>query len=472
MTNPIWRMGAAELAAAIRSRQLKSREAVEAHFARIRAVNPKVNAITVTLEEDALAAADAADAALAAGRVVGPLHGVPFTVKENIDLAGSATTHGLVVMKDQVPPVDAPQISQLRAAGAIPIARTNLPDFGLRWHTDNDLRGATLNPWDPSRTPGGSSGGEAAALATGMTPLGMGNDIGGSLRWPSQCCGTAAIRPSRGRVADHSAGATIDRPASFQLMTVEGPMARHVRDLELALACMSGPDARDPWWTPAPLYGPPVPKRVAVTLDPAGAGIDPAVAAAVRSAARALADAGYEVDEVDPPRVAEARDLWEALWLTELRVSMWPLMQLAGSSDIRQFLDRAIAGAPQLDLLQYVECFRLRAGIARDWTLFHERYPLVLGPVSTQQPFAVGWDLAAPEAVRQLFANLSLVVAVNLLGLPSVALPVGLAGGLPQGVQLIGDRFREDLCLDAARAVEERVGTITPIDPRPAPPRS
>jgi amidase len=200
MTSDLWRMGASDLAAVIRSKQASSRQVVEAHLERIAQVNSPLNAITVLLAERALGAADAADRALASGAEPGPLHGVPMTVKENIDLAGSATTMGVVVLRDSLPQGDAPHIAQLKAAGAIPMARTNTPDFGMRWHTDNALRGATRNPWAPERTPGGSSGGEAAALATGMTPLGMGNDYAGSLRWPSQCCGTAALKPTLGRI--------------------------------------------------------------------------------------------------------------------------------------------------------------------------------------------------------------------------------------------------------------------------------
>ena len=193
----LWAMGAGELARAIREKKASSREIVKAHLDRIEAVNPRLNAITLVLEKEALRAADEADMRVASKAELGPLHGVPMTVKENIDVDGSATSQGVKALAEAVPGLDAPQVANLREAGAIPIARTNLPDFALRWHTDNSLHGATRNPWDPARTPGGSSGGEAVALATGMTPLGLGNDLGGSLRWPSQCNGTTAIRPSR-----------------------------------------------------------------------------------------------------------------------------------------------------------------------------------------------------------------------------------------------------------------------------------
>src|SRR2546421_7457193 len=196
----LWRKGAVELAALIRDREVSSREVVQAHLDRIEAVNPHLNAIVRLLPDQALAAADAADLAVADGARLGPLHGVPFTVKENIDLAGTPTTHAIPALAEAVAPVDAPQVERLRTAGAIPLARTNLPDFGLRVHTDSFLHGLTRNPWNPQRTAGGSSGGEAAALATGMSPLGLGNDLGGSLRNPAHCCGVASIKPPTGVV--------------------------------------------------------------------------------------------------------------------------------------------------------------------------------------------------------------------------------------------------------------------------------
>jgi amidase len=467
MEGELWRSGASDLAAAIRAKRVSSREVVEAHLGRIAAVNPAVNAVTVVLAEQALAAADAADTALARGADIGPLHGVPITVKENIDVAGSATTQGLVVLKDAVPPLDAPHIVQLRAAGAIPMARTNMPDLGLRYYTDNALRGPTRNPWDSTRTAGGSSGGEAAALATGMTPLGMGNDLGGSLRWPSQCCGTTALRTTYGRVAQASSIPPEDSTIVMQLMSVQGPMARHVRDLRLALSCMCGPDARDPRWTPAPLSGsaPPSPVRVAVTIDPAGEGVDPDVAAGVRKAAAALREAGYEVEEVEPPMIAEARDLFSGLLVADLKTVLYPLLKPVASADAVRFLDLVFSVVPEFDYAGYVSGFARRSAVARAWSVFMERYPLVLGPVVTAQPFAVGFDIAGAEQVAAIIRDFRLTGLVNLLGLPSAAVPVGVASGLPQGVQIIGRPYREDLCLDAAEAVEARLGVITPIDP-------
>lgn len=468
MADELWRRGAVDLAELIRTRKASSREVVQAHLDRIAAVNAGVNAITVVLADEALRSADAADRAIAAGTKVGPLHGVPMTVKENIDLAGSPTTQGVAALAQAIPPLEAPHVTQLKRAGAIPIGRTNMPDFALRWYTDSSLRGATRNPWDATRTPGGSSGGDAAALATGMTPLGLGNDYGGSLRYPSQCCGTAAIRPTLGRVAWADALAQHDFPITPQLFAVQGPMARHVRDLRSALAAMSGPDARDPWWTPAPLTGPAPasPIRVAMVTDPAGSGTDKAVAAGVRRAAALLLDAGYEVEQVEPPLITGAAALWGRLLAADIRTAFLPIMQGVAGHDGLAFLGDFLAPMPASTLEGYIGDLAEKNRIAREWAQFAERYPLILGPVSTLPPFPVGHDLRGRDSVAEIVHSMRLVVAVNLLGLPSVALPVGVDAGLPQGVQIIGSRYREDLCLDAAEAIERGAGVLTPMDPR------
>jgi amidase len=466
MTTPLWQRSAGELAAAIRRRKVSSREVVEAHLARIARADPLCRAVGAVLADSALASAAAADEAQARGEMLGPLHGVPMTVKENVDVAGSATTQGVVPMKDAVPPQDAPHVAQLRRAGAIPIARTNMPDFGLRWHSESSLRGVTVNPWDAARTAGGSSGGDAAALATGMAPLGNGNDYGGSLRVPAQFCGIASLRPTLGRVAHASAIQLSEPTPTLQLFMVQGPMARRVSDLRLMLHAMSGRDPRDPWWTPAPLEGPPParPLRVAVCADPDGAGVHPDVADGVRRAANALADAGYAVEERALPQVGRAAALWSALVAAELRDIMLPVMRPWLSKNSQRFLDFWLATEPVLEGTAYAQRLAERLGVARAWTWFHREFPLVLGPICTEPPFPVGKDTESEQAVAELIRSMRLVVTPNLLGLPAAAVPVGAAGGLPQGVQLIADRYREDLCLEAAQAIEDRLGAITPID--------
>jgi amidase len=465
--NEIWSMGAAEIAQAIRNGSLSSREVVEAHLDRIDAINHKVNAVTIVLREEALKRANEADKRIADGGPTGLLHGVPMTVKENIDLAGSATTFGTVVLKDAFPAMDAPHIAQLKRAGAIPIGRTNLSELGLRPHTDNPLRGATLNPWDSNRTPGGSSGGDAVAVATGMTPLGMGNDYGGSLRAPAQFCGVASIKPSLGRVPDHMSLMPSEPAVSAQLFLSQGPMARHVKDLRLALRAMSGADVRDPRWVPAPLEGPdfPKPMKVAITVDPAGQGVDAGVAEGVRRAAKWLQDSGYGVEEIEPPAIMDGWRIWMELTSAEMRLLTLPHVQSLVSEDALRFLQYWAALLPDGGLFSYMDGLAQRNKIARDWAQFQEKYPLVLGPVITLSAPLAGFDARDADEVRQFILASRLVMMANLLGLPAAVVPVGIRDGLPQAVQIIGPRFREDLCLDAAELIEENAGVLTPIDP-------
>ena len=466
--NELCSKGAGALAGMIAAGEVTSSEVIEVHLACIDEVNPDLNAVTVTLADEARGAAGAVDRAVANGTALGPLAGVPFTIKENIDVASSATTWGVAALAEQIAAVDAPMVARLREAGAIPLARTNLPDFAFRWDTESGRGGRTRNPWDPTRTPGGSSGGEAVALATGMTPLGLGNDLGGSLRVPSQMCGTAAIKPSRGRVAEGAVTEPAVQPLSIQMTMCAGPMARHVADLRLALGIISAPDARDPRWVPAPLEGPAVdgPVRVAVVRDPLGAGTDPHVGAGIDRAADWLADAGYDVVNAEPPQIAEATAAWvDTIWADV--DTLWPDMEPVAGSGVREFLDACVAKGVfkpvdrAAQLAAWVGAYQLGAA----WTQFSQDHPVVLSPVSCERPWLIDEDISR---VDEIAMSMRMVVPVNILGLPSCAVPVGADDGLPQGVQLIGARFREDLLLDAAQTIEDRAPALTPIQPRVA----
>jgi len=463
----LWAASARELARLVRAREVSAREVVLAHLDRIGQVNPALNAVTVVLEEEALRAADETDAALWRGAAAGPLCGVPMTVKENIDVAGSATTQGIAALRDAVARRDAPHIGELRAAGAIPLGRTNMPEFGMRWHTASDLRGATRNPWSARHTPGGSSGGDAAAVASGMVPLGMGNDGAGSLRWPAACCGVAALKPSLGRVPQGGDEPPRPAPFAFQVLAVQGPIARQVADLRLAFAHMCGRPGGDPWYAPVPLAGPPIPPPVGVWVvtDP-GSTVDPAVAGAVRRAADVLAAAGYAVVNGQPPVLERAGEIYHQIMSAWGRAAeQQPPVETVAPGDFARFWSlfepawTAAAGKTAFDPMME------RAAIARAWHAWMRRAPLILAPVCARQPFEVGADLD-PQWLAGWPAALRITVAANLLGLPAVTVPVGCDGGLPQAVQIIGPRFREDICLDAAAAIEAGTGTLTPIDPR------
>jgi amidase len=469
MQGPLWAWDAVELAEAIRSRTISAGEAVSACLDRLAAVNPGINAVVETLTEEALAAAAAADEALRRDETVGPLHGVPVTIKVNTDQLGHATSNGVVAFRDVIATADAPPVANWRKSGAILIGRTNTPAFSWRWFTDNALYGTTLNPWHSGTTPGGSSGGAAAALAAGIGALAHGNDIGGSIRYPAYVCGLAGIRPSFGRVPSFNATAPEERPLSAQIMGVQGPLARRVRDLRLGLAAMCGFDARDPWWVPAPLIGPAPrqPIRVAFTCDPGGAGVAPGVAAAVRQAADWLADAGYAVEERAPPDFTASVELWNLILGTETRLTMLPSVERYGDDGVRRmarFFDRL---APPLDLYGFGRALARRATLLRAWMMFFEEYPLVLMPVSCEPPFPAGFDRGDEAALIRLVVAQRPQFPPAVLGLPAISVPTGVVDGVPIGVQLIAGRFREDLCLDAAEAVEVRAPMPTPIDPRP-----
>jgi amidase len=460
----LWQQSASELAAMIAGKEASSVEVIDAHLQRIEQVNPHLNAITRVLADEARAGAKAADAALASGDTLGPLHGVPFTVKQNIDLAGCATDNGVPAFAEAISPVDAPVVERMKAAGAIPIGRTNCPDMALRVHTDSSLHGLTRNPWDPTRTAGGSSGGEASALASGMSPIGLGNDIGGSLRNPASCCGIASLKPSAGRVPEFAYGPMADGPASFQLMPVEGPMARKVADVRLGLQILAGRDRRDPYSVPAPLDSPMPegrPLRVALLAEPPGGSTDPRVADCARAAADALANAGYEVTEGGPPRYEEALTTWFAFIGEDIR-TMAPLITPIMSDDANAFLGALLDSVAPLDLGAYTQVLMTRQSLMREWAMWFADTDLVLTPTWTQLPFPHGWDVANAAATLEL---MRCVMPANLLGLPSACVPAGLVEGVPVGVLLTGDRFADDKTLDAAEAVEAALGLATPIAP-------
>ena len=469
MTTQLWQRTAGELARMVATRLVTSAEVVEAHLARIAAVNPQVNAIVRVLADEARAGAALADQAVRRGDALGPLHGVPCTVKENIDMAGLPTTWGVPALAGAVVPLDAPVVQRMRAAGAIPIGRTNLPDMGLRVTTDSSLHGITYNPWNRLRTAGGSSGGEAVSLATGMSPIGLGNDIGGSLRNPANACGIASIRPSAGRIPDAGLVPAEDRLLAVQLMQVQGPMARRVADVRLGLQVLMGAHPRDPWSITAPLVGPAVGRaiRVAVVAAPPGGSCDPAISAVVRHAADTLANAGYDVVEACPPRYEEVVATWARLLLGDFASVMAQLLPLMGEAG-KAFLHNANSTvAPLASVAELSQLLALRDGLGRAWSQFMAEHPLLLTPTWTQLPFEQGFDAATPSGTAATVEMMRPVVPANLLGLPSVCVPAGRdsATGLPIGVLLSGARMREDLCLDAAELVEARCGLATPIDP-------
>ncbi|MEP1124820.1 MAG: amidase [Ilumatobacter sp.] len=462
--NELWARSALELAAMIRTGDTTSRSVVEAHLARIDSVNGDLNAIVRRLDDDALAAADAADAALARSEATGPLHGVPFTVKENIDLVGSPTTEGTVASAEAMPTSNAPVTARMLAAGAIPIGRTNLPDFGLRVHTDSSLHGLTRNPHHPGRTAGGSSGGEASAIASGMSPLGLGNDIGGSLRNPAHCCGIASIKPSIGVVASASSLAPGDPMLSSQQMAVQGTMARRVADVRASFEVVAGADPRDPTSLPVTLtsLGDGERLRVAVLADPPGGATHPEIAAAVRSAADVLSDAGHDVVEATPPMYEETIEMWAALLIQDLIV-MRPMLEMVMGADATAIVANLLAGGAPVTVESMVMLQAHRSQAMRQWSEFFTEHPVMLSPTWAMPAFEHGADLVNGDTLIR--DTLRPVTPINFLGLPAAVVPHAKADGLPVGVQVIGDRFTDLRCLDVAAQIEAASPPLMPIDP-------
>ncbi len=465
MAKELWQESAATLADLIRSGATTSREVVDAHLARIEAVNSDVNAVVEVRPDEVRREADAADAKVRAGGPLGPLHGVPFTVKTNIDLTGYATTEGSVALKDWMATTDAPTVERMRSAGAVPLARTNMPDMGLRVNAESSLYGSTHNPWRHGLTAGGSSGGEASAIASGMSPIGLGNDIGGSLRNPAYACGIASIKPSRGRVPQGNRSDSVEMGIQSQLMLAEGVLARHVGDVRIGLEAVMGAHPFDPQTIDAPLRGREVAKRVALVATPLGGETDPDVAEGVRVAGRALEAAGYEVEEIEPPMLFDSYIAWTELMITSLAVDA-PRMALLLGEGGKRFLELTNVEFPPATSESLYAMHQNRYKIAKAWREFMTKYPLIVGPTWTQPPFPLGFDIADVESAMKVVEMFRFVLPANLLGLPAACVPTGVANGLPTGAQIIGDHFREDLCLDAAEVVEQAVGVLTPIDPR------
>lgn len=460
----LWRLPATDLAARIRAKQVSATDAARDALARLDAANPRINAVVDHRPEDVLAQAASVDAALARGEDPGPLAGVPVTIKVNADQAGFATTNGLRLQKDLIAQDDSPVVANLRRAGAVILGRTNTPAFSLRWFTRNSLHGHTKNPRDPAITPGGSSGGAAAAVAAGIGAIGHGTDIGGSIRYPAYACGVHGLRPTLGRIPAWNASGP-ERHAGGQLMAVSGPIARTIADLRLGLAAMSARDIRDPWWVGAPLDGPPVPKRAALCIAPEGMAVQPAVEAALRDAAKRLQAAGWTVEEADTPPLREPAALQAMLWLAESRRGLNAALHKEGDPDASFIFAQMEALCPQPDLNAFMDGLQKRATFVRQWMAFFERFPVAITPVSGELPFRDQEDVESPEAFRRIMAAQLTQVGLPLMGLPGLAVTTGLVGAVPVGVQLVAGRYREDLLLAAGEAIEAAGVPASPVDP-------
>ena len=452
---------AAGLARAIAAREVSAVEVMEAHLGRIAQVNPALNAVVTLLPDDARRGAEAADAALARGEPVGPLHGLPVAHKDLTPTRGIRTTFGSPIFRDFLPPDDALIVERLRAAGAITIGKTNTPEFGAGSQTFNAVFGATRNPYDPARTCGGSSGGAAVALAAGMVPLADGSDLGGSLRNPAGFCNVVGFRPSPGRVPIWPS------QAAWFPLGVQGPMARSVADAALMLSVIAGPDPRAPLSLPEPgtAFRRPLDCDVAGTVvawsrDLGGLPVDPRVTAVVETGRAALEDLGCRVEDAEPDvtGAAEVFRVWRA-WYFEL---CYGALLDEHRHEMKDTVVWNIEEGRRLTGPRLGEAMRAWTALLDRVRRFLERHEYLVLPVSQVPPFDVEQPYPTEIDGVPMATYLDWMRScsdISVLGLPAVAVPCGFTGdGLPVGIQIVGRQHDDMGVLQMAHAFEQATG--------------
>lgn len=459
---PLWQHSACELADAIAAGEISSKQAVTAAVERMRECNGAINAIVDEFGVEAIKEAEALDEKMARSGPVGPLHGVPVTIKENVDQKGRATPNGVTAFKDVIAPDDSPVVTNFKSAGAIVIGRTNTPEFSFRGTTVNELHGRTFNPWNDWASAGGSSGGAAAAVMSGMGALAHGNDILGSLRFPSAATGSTSVKPSMGRVPAYNPSAPAERGLLAQLMSVQGVIGREVKDVRLAMRQLVRPDPRDPWMVPVAFDGESVerPIKVAFTKNTFEFPLHEAVDKALETARAALSDAGYDLVEVEPPLVREiARETGKCLF-GEVAVLMRHDVEKYGSDTIRKIFEDCFEFFGAYEGPELIRGLSRRTHYAREWSMFLQDYPLVLTPFLPHPTYKWDRDTEGLEGMVEVLGSSVYGYSMNFIGLPAGNIAANYNDGLPVGVQIAGRRFREDLILDACEAVEQRVGIM------------
>jgi len=460
----LWKLSASQIADAVRSKHVSATEVTQAHLARLTQVNPVINAIVQEFPGEALAEARSVDDQIARGEDPGPLCGVPVTIKVNVDQKGHATTNGLKLQQDLIAQHDSPVVSNIRKAGGVIVGRTNTPAFSLRWFTNNDLHGQTLNPRDASITPGGSSGGAASAVAAGLCAIGHGTDIAGSVRYPAYACGLHGLRPSLGRVPAYNATGA-DRFIGGQLMAVSGPIARTITDIRLSLDALSAPDWQDPWYTPGAFDQGGFEKRAALTLAPDGMAVADEVRAALLDAARKLEADGWQVDEVACPSMQEAARINAQLWMAEMQHAGVEKVDQEGEADSQFIFRQMMKDAGSVGIDDLMTALQARIGLVREWQQFLATYPVLICPVSGELPFAQQQDVQSEAAFEAVFQAQLTQRALPTLGLPALTVATGQVGTIPVGVQLVSGRYREDILLAAGAAIEAAGPPLTVADP-------
>jgi len=449
---------ATKLAELIRTREVSPVEVMEAHLDRIEAVNPKVNAI-VTIAEDALRSARDAEAAVQRGDELGPLHGVPFTAKDSIDTAKVKTQRGTPIFKGRTPDRDATSVERLKKAGGILLAKTNLPEFSYGTESDNLLTGRTNNPWNLDLTPGGSSGGESAAIAAGMSPLGLGTDLAISVRGPAAHTGIVSLKATHGRVP--MTGIWPREPRRFWHV---GPMARSIRDLSLAFAQLAGSDGQDGYSSRAVPFDAGIGSdkkrslRVGWLTEPGFGPIDVETAATVEVAAAALKEFGHTVEAVRIPALEHdfALDVFSRLHVLEMKPGF--VKTTAGRSDdeignMARFM-LSLSDTPAADYIDAVQAAeRMKDGYAE----YFQKYDVLLTPVLPTPSFKHGQaELRINGETVNIMNIMSATTPLNVTGLPGVSMRFGTSrDGMPIGVQIVGSWQAESTILHVASLLEQ-----------------
>lgn len=458
MSQDICFMDAAEMAAQIRAGHLSARETVAAHLARIEAVNPQVNAIVTLHAEQALAAAAAADEAQARGAALGPLHGLPVAHKDLVPTAGMRTTYGSKIHENNVPAVSALMVERQQQAGAISLGKTNTPEFGAGSQTFNALFGATRNPYDLSKTCGGSSGGSAVALATGMVPLADGTDMGGSLRCPANYCNVVGLRPSVGRVPNLP---TVDGWGS---MSVNGPMARTVADLALYLSVMAGPDARDPLAIAedgarfrGPLERSWKGARIAWCPDLGGLPVDKRVSRVIEAQRPVFGQLGISVEDACPD-FRDAHEIFMALRAYGFELNLGAVMD-QHPGVLKDTIVWNIEEGRRLTTVQLARAEKLRTALFLRMHRFMQDYDFIVCPVNQAPPFDIGQPFVTEIDGVQMGNYIDWMrscYTITVTTHPAISVPCGFTeDGLPVGLQIVGRHRGELELLQIAHAFEQ-----------------
>jgi aspartyl-tRNA(Asn)/glutamyl-tRNA(Gln) amidotransferase subunit A len=458
---------ATRLAELIRTRKVSPVEVVQAHLDRIGSVDPSINAI-VTVADGALEAAKVAEQAVIDGRKLGPLHGVPFTVKDSIDTAGVLTQRGSPIFKGRVPEADATSVARMKGAGGILLAKTNLPEFSYWIESDNLLSGRSNNPWDLTRTPGGSSGGESAAIAAGMSPLGLGTDLAISVRGPAAQTGIVSLKATHGRVP--MTGIWPRVPRRFWHV---GPMARSVRDLALAFAQLAGPDGHDGFASSAALFdagvgaSPKRPLKVGWLVEPGFGPIDPEVAATVKAAAEALKDAGCVVEPVRIPALERdfALDVFNRLHVMEMKPAFAEATAGRKPDELYK-MAKTMLSLPDTSMKDYIEAEQAAERLRDGYADYFRNYDALITPVLPipAHKHGVTEFVINGQKVDATYLQ-GATVPLNVTGLPGLSMRFGTSReGLPINVQLVGSWLAEQTILHLA-SVLESVSTVRDLHP-------